>query len=182
MSHTVRVRHVENSNADESTTSRATCNQPVKDNTYFLEDGDCVFIVEGTLFKLHKWSLCRDPESMFHGMFSLPQTTSAQSMEPIPLSDTANDFRALCWALYALPCEIQDQNDSGTDISRLVAVANMSHKYSLPAFEKWALSMIWQHFQPRGDYLTDCPQKMLDMMYEVTRACAASSRKNGCPV
>ncbi|KAJ7028468.1 hypothetical protein C8F04DRAFT_1119445 [Mycena alexandri] len=154
--------------ADEPQESKRLANQPVKDKEYFLEDGDCVFIVEGTLFKLHKWSLCRDPESMFHGMFSLPQITSALSMDPIPLSDTADDFRALCWALYALPCEIQDQNDSGTDISRLVAVANMSHKYSLPQFEKWALGMIWQHFQPRGDYLNDCSQNMLDTMYDLT--------------
>ncbi|KAJ7160181.1 hypothetical protein C8R46DRAFT_1223674 [Mycena filopes] len=128
---------------------RAT--QPVQDDKYFFQDGDCVFLVEGTLFKLHKWSLCKDPESMFSGMFSLPQVGLAQQMEPIPLcGDTARDFRALCWALYALPCEFQDQNGCCTDISRLVAVANMSHKYTLPTFERFALNMIWNHISPEA--------------------------------
>lgn len=54
-------------------------------------------------FQLHKVILCRDPESMFRDMFSMPQDPQAKNLDPIPLlDDSAEQIRALCWAVYAL--------------------------------------------------------------------------------
>lgn len=41
---------------------------------------------------------------MFRGMFSIPQGEMAQAakLEPIQLSDSAEEFRAFCWVVYAL--------------------------------------------------------------------------------
>jgi hypothetical protein len=75
------------------------------------------------------------------------------------------------------PTETQLQNDSGANIERLVTVATMSHKYSLSSFETWALSIVWIHCQSERDYLIDCPQNMLDGIYE---AGAAGGRQDLC--
>ncbi|KAF7364779.1 BTB domain-containing protein [Mycena venus] len=144
-------------------------NQIVKDDKYFFDDGDCLFLAEGILFKLHKWSLCRDPESMFRGMFAIPQGPQDMTvLDPIPLSDSAEEFRALCWAVYALPNEIHRQitRDSlsptrDANVKRLTDVAKMCHKYSLPAFESWALEMIRIQCQSPVHHLVRCTQEML---------------------
>jgi hypothetical protein len=54
---------------------------------------------------VHKWVLCRDPDSMFRDLFSIPQGPQAKDheSETIPLfDDSAKEFCALCWAVYAL--------------------------------------------------------------------------------
>ncbi|KAJ7812771.1 hypothetical protein B0H13DRAFT_2470244, partial [Mycena leptocephala] len=140
-------------------------------------NGDCMFVVGGVLFKLHKLFLSRDPESMFCHMFSSPQGSETQETEIALSGDSVDDFRALCWALYALPTEIQLQNDPGANIERLLAVANMSHKYSVASFETWALRIIWIHCQSSRDYLNDCGQNMLDGIYG---AAAAGGRRDLC--
>ncbi|KAJ7696666.1 hypothetical protein B0H17DRAFT_1197780 [Mycena rosella] len=167
-----------------SPTDKASPGAPIQDPKYFSDDGDCMFLAEGVLFKLHKLFLCRrgddEPPSMFCDMFSMPQgaTThgnalSATDLNPITVTDTVDDFRALCWALYALPIETQLQNDPGADIPRLVSVAKMSHKYNLPSFETWALRIVWLHCQPNKelkDYLDDCPQNMVIRIFDVADA------------
>ncbi|KAJ7160124.1 hypothetical protein C8R46DRAFT_363381, partial [Mycena filopes] len=149
-------------------TPAPSSSESFKDSDYFFENGDCVFRAEGCMFKLHKLILSRDSESMFPSMFSLPQSAAdLNAMDPITVEDSAKDFRALCWALYALPPEIQAQNEAGADIGRLVAVANLSNKYVLPSFESWALNMVLIHSRPAGrDYLQECPQNMLDAIYD----------------
>ncbi|KAJ6583916.1 hypothetical protein DFH09DRAFT_263851 [Mycena vulgaris] len=135
---------------------------PIQDTNYFFDDGDCVFLVEGYLFKLHKSILSRDPESMFRGMFSIPQGRDAiQSADPILTGDSAEEFRALCWVVYALPNEILLQNTPNADIPRLVGAAKMCHKYNLSAFESWALDMIRTQCASNMDYLSKCSTEML---------------------
>jgi hypothetical protein len=70
------------------------------------------------------------------------------------------------------PTETQLQSKPGADIARLVAVAKMSHKYSLTSFETWALDIIWTHCQPGPgmDYLKGCSQDMLYRIFEVAEA------------
>ncbi|KAJ7019429.1 hypothetical protein C8F04DRAFT_65533 [Mycena alexandri] len=66
------------------TKAPAKLQEPVHDKKYFFKDGDCMLLVDGTLFKLHKVFLSRDPESMFRDIFSLPQTslTSEPDLSP----------------------------------------------------------------------------------------------------
>ncbi|KAJ7868167.1 hypothetical protein B0H13DRAFT_2351596 [Mycena leptocephala] len=133
--------------------------EPVHDDKYFFFDGDCMILTEGILFKVHRWALSRDPESMFRNMFAVPQVPHADS-EPIQTpGDSPHDFRALLWALYALPDEIQLQNKHGADIASLVIVASMAHKYSLVTFEAWALGIIWLHCQPGRIIWMGVPKK-----------------------
>ncbi|KAJ7740237.1 hypothetical protein DFH07DRAFT_926664 [Mycena maculata] len=144
---------------------------PIRDEKYFFDDGDCMFLVGGVLFKLHRLFLCRDPESMFRGMFSIPQNGMAQApdLEPIPLpDDTADEFRAFCWAIYALPGEIYLQSTHKGDIARLVNVAKMGHKYTLPMFESWALEML----VTQGPiYLRTCAPNMLSRIMSLAALC-----------
>ncbi|KAF7364773.1 BTB domain-containing protein [Mycena venus] len=143
-------------------------NQPVHDDKYFFDDGDCMFLADGVLFKLHKLFLCRDPESMFRGMFSMPQN-QMMDLDLITLSgDTAEEFRELCWVVYALPNEIYLQATPDADIPKLLKVAKMSHKYSLPTFESWALDMILIQCKPLAGapgHLSVCGEDiLLDLM------------------
>ncbi|KAK7022170.1 BTB domain-containing protein [Favolaschia claudopus] len=148
--------------------SMPTDSKPIRDEQYFFDDGDCVFLVGDHLFKLHKTILSRDPDSAFSGMFSLP---TENGLEPITLTgDTVSQFRELCWALYALPTEIQAQNNPNTQIERLVAVANMSHKYSLASFEFWAIDIILIHCKSSRDYLKICHPTVLESIYQAATA------------
>ncbi|KAJ7643666.1 hypothetical protein FB45DRAFT_737452, partial [Roridomyces roridus] len=131
-----------------------------------------------THLQLHKLFLCRDPQSMFRNMFDDAGRKNADvngietsesgegDLEHIPMDDSAEEFRAMCWALYALPTETQVQNLPGANIQRLVHVANMSHKYTLASFEDWALNIIWIHCQPGMDYLNTCSVGMLRRIFE----------------
>ena len=95
-----------------------------RDEEYYRDDSDggfCVFLVENILFRVsflyqsrcfqlmsvyqvHRCFLLREP-SAFRDLFYLPRR--GEHMEgltedhPIPLSDSAEQFRDLMWALYA---------------------------------------------------------------------------------
>jgi len=99
---------------------------PIHDKEFFFEDGNCVILAESTLFKvfqlfdlsrvpqrcsylmtthqIHRFLLARDC-SAFTNMFTLPSgehcPNSTTESEPLVLPDSLEDFRALCWALYA---------------------------------------------------------------------------------
>ncbi|KIK54785.1 hypothetical protein GYMLUDRAFT_264487 [Collybiopsis luxurians FD-317 M1] len=151
--------------------STTTVVQPlVRDPEYYLYDGNTVIQVENILFKVHRYILSRDG-SAFEGMFSLdgiPQSDSSESLidssysnqphqcschhlsheglsdvSPIVLSgDTASDFRALLWALYALPAEVFAMPSSQAQVVRLISVARLAHKYAFRTTESWALSVL----------------------------------------
>lgn len=105
---------------------------PSRDATYYIPDGNTVLLVESTLFKVrispkipgssysflqvHRSTLTKDT-STFDSMFSLDSDLRSNSSSssvtigpegesddnPIRLQgDTADEFRALLWALYSL--------------------------------------------------------------------------------
>ncbi|KAF9069780.1 hypothetical protein BDP27DRAFT_1221970 [Rhodocollybia butyracea] len=145
--------------------------QPIaQDLEYYIPDGNTVIQVEGVLFKVHRYILSRDG-SAFEGMFSLdniPRSDSTESLithdsrdyttspqchhisheglsddTPILLSgDTASDFRALLWALYALPAEVFAMPSSRAHLVRLISIAKIAHKYGFRTTERWALSVL----------------------------------------
>lgn len=60
-------------------------------------------MINGPLNQINRFVLARN-SSIFEGMFSLPDTETVQGScdeDPIVLYDDPEDFRALCWALYA---------------------------------------------------------------------------------
>ncbi|KAF8651959.1 hypothetical protein AX16_004602 [Volvariella volvacea WC 439] len=163
------------SSADEKPLNAPPVHPQVVDETYFHEyDGDCVFLVGGVFFKVHRHRLTRD-SSIFKTMFNLPLPVDGPkqgTMEnPIILQDDPEEFRALCWILYALPLEICSQCDvKQANITRLVSLARICRKYQFGSIEQWTLGLLTTHINPQSpcQFLDDCPAGMLTKMLELS--------------
>ncbi|CAA7262792.1 unnamed protein product [Cyclocybe aegerita] len=120
-----------------------------RDDRYYFEDGSCVFLVEDTLFNVHRSILSKDSSS-FSTMFSLPQgNVIAEGLSddnPIVLSgDTPDEFRHFLWALYALPPELLIVTTPSANLLHLIDIARISNKYSFKSLETWALDAIQEY-------------------------------------
>lgn len=123
-----RPRRVVRRNLSEKALPEIPLDELQRDAHYYSNDMDsgcCVFRAENTLFKVrlvwrravmpvlidlrlqvHKCYLMREP-CAFGDLFSLPSVPGAQvegltDDAPVPLSDSAEEFRGLLWGLYAL--------------------------------------------------------------------------------
>ncbi|KAF7298641.1 hypothetical protein MIND_00811200 [Mycena indigotica] len=119
----------------------AVMSPPVKDGQYYFEHGDCTFLVEQVLFKLPRFALCQDANSMFADMFAVAKDDD--DLAPIPLDDSAEDFRALCWAMFARPTEMYKMlaKPGDIDVQMYLRVLDIAHKYQLLEYEAWAWMM-----------------------------------------
>ncbi|KAI0826848.1 hypothetical protein BC628DRAFT_1338692 [Trametes gibbosa] len=139
---------------------------PSRDSAYYINDGNSVLLVENTLFKVHRSVLTRD-KSAFETMFQLSgETDSARSDSsmtttqegesddnPIRLQgDTADEFRALLWALYALPHELTLAMSSEADCTQLVSLVRITHKYQFRSVMTWALSALHHYYSRPGGF------------------------------
>ncbi|KAI0087776.1 hypothetical protein BDY19DRAFT_892283 [Irpex rosettiformis] len=139
---------------------------PSRDPTYYISDGNSVFLVENTLFKVHRSTLMKD-KSAFETMFQLSSETDSsrsdmsatQSTEgdadenPIRLQgDTADEFRALLWSLYALPHELVTALTPEADITPMYNLARIANKYQFRSLESWALSSLYTYFSRPGAF------------------------------
>ncbi|KAJ7730866.1 hypothetical protein DFH07DRAFT_968986 [Mycena maculata] len=152
--------------------------QVVRDPEYYKPSGDCKIRVEDTLFNIHRFLLERD-SSAFETMFQLPQgmekPQGSSDDDPIVLmGDTAEEFRALCWALYALPDEIVKESTATNSVKKLARVAVISHKYQLAAFQSWSLGSIRGRCTP-GGYLRTCPSHLLPIILRPLILCREDS-------
>ncbi|KIM66809.1 hypothetical protein SCLCIDRAFT_1210863 [Scleroderma citrinum Foug A] len=129
---------------------------PSRDATYYIPDGNTVLLVENTLFKVHRSTLTKDT-STFDSMFSLDSDLRLNSSNsnitigpegesddnPIRLQgDTADEFRALLWALYSLPNELSVALTPKANPLQLFNLARISHKYEFRSIEAWALNAL----------------------------------------
>ncbi|KAJ3566861.1 hypothetical protein NP233_g6733 [Leucocoprinus birnbaumii] len=133
----------------ESTHDSGSQAARVRDEDYYFDDGDVVLVVETSLFKVHKFLFMRS-SAFFRDLLALPQGSSSQEGlsddDPITCHDTLEDFRALCWVLYASPKKIWAQRDlEGTDATNLVALAGITHKYDCTELRDWALDVLEGH-------------------------------------
>ncbi|KAJ7629387.1 hypothetical protein DFH06DRAFT_1480382 [Mycena polygramma] len=129
----------------------------VRDSEYYKEGGDCRIRVEDTLFSIHRFLLERDSPT-FQTMFQLPQggekAQGSTDEDPIVLAgDTAEQFRSLCWALYALPDETAKESETGKSMEKLLDVATISHKYQLAAFQAWSMASIRRQCEKRHQFI-----------------------------
>ncbi|KAF7314777.1 hypothetical protein MKEN_00951800 [Mycena kentingensis (nom. inval.)] len=139
----------------------------VMDEKYFFPDGNCVFLVEGTLFKLHRDLLARDPESFFRSLFG---DATGSLTEAIPLSQVnAADFRILCWSVYLFPAEtynLRYEKIGNPEIARYLALLDTANKFTMPQFESWAWQMLsapaGKH-KPLQAYLDSATEAILDL-------------------
>ncbi|TFK33027.1 hypothetical protein BDQ12DRAFT_691724 [Crucibulum laeve] len=127
-----------------------SCSIYSRDLDYYFSDGNAVLLVEDTLFKVHRSILSKDG-STFANLFVLPtQLGSSEEgnddRNPICLQgDTAEQFRALLWALYALPAEIIQFTMFAGD-HRFYHIARLANKYHFATTETWALEAIPGYF------------------------------------
>ncbi|OCH92656.1 hypothetical protein OBBRIDRAFT_791103 [Obba rivulosa] len=136
---------------------------PSRDPTYYISDGNSVLLVENTLFKVHRSILTKD-KSAFETMFQLSSETDSSRSDssmtspegetdenPIRLlGDTADEFRALLWALYALPHELMLATTPDANCTQLLNLARITHKYQFRSIETWALSVLHIHYSRPG--------------------------------
>ncbi|KAJ7902665.1 hypothetical protein B0H14DRAFT_2667109 [Mycena olivaceomarginata] len=147
----------------------------VRDPVYYNPSGDCKILVEDTLFCIHRFLLERD-SATFQTMFQLPQGAHAPQgstdEDPIVLmGDTVAQFRALCWALYALPNEIVKATTSNKSIEKLAELATISQKYQLAAFESWSMDSVQSQCQVSGSaatFLLTCPPHLLPLLLRLS--------------
>ncbi|KAK7681595.1 hypothetical protein QCA50_015328 [Cerrena zonata] len=134
---------------------------PVRDDTYYFEDGSFVLQVENTLFNVHRTILSKD-SSIFSSMFQLPQGENAvdgmSDDQPLILSgDNVSEFKHFLWALYALPHELMSIHTPQADVVRLVDIARVSYKYHFKSLEAWALDAINDHVNRKDSALFTFP-------------------------
>nr|GAT61395.1 predicted protein [Mycena chlorophos] len=144
---------------------------PVKDEKYYFEKGDCTFLVEGVLFKVARFHFCRDPDSVFANMFS---DAKGDLSEAIPLpNDTAECFRALCWAMYALPAEMRTAytNPSTVPVEKYLRILDVAHKYLLTDYENWAWNMAQSIPNGVEAHLTACTEDALEHIFDLALRC-----------
>ncbi|KAF8651934.1 hypothetical protein AX16_004578 [Volvariella volvacea WC 439] len=154
---------------------------PAVDETYYYEHGDCMFLVGEVLFKVHRYQLIRE-SSTFTTMFDLPVPTGRSKQgstaeDPIVLQDDVEEFRALCWALYALPADICSQCDANlVDVPRLISLARIGRKYQFESLEQWSLNLLTTHITSRSPCvsLDTCPT---DPLIKVLELAVLSDRK-----
>ncbi|KAF9440441.1 hypothetical protein P691DRAFT_780080 [Macrolepiota fuliginosa MF-IS2] len=127
----------------------------VRDEKYYFFDGSVVILAGDRLFRIHQ-SLFELGSGFFRTLFSLPQGVDTEGdsrliegrsdENPIIFQDTLDDFRALCWALYSRPPAIAAQLKLDTvDVSKLISVLAMSHKYDFPDLRTWCLDVLESH-------------------------------------
>lgn len=136
---------------------------PTRDNDYYISDGNTVLLVENILFKVHRSTLTKD-KSTFDTMFSLPSDSSSDSSmtvgpegesddNPIRLQgDTAEEFRALLWALYALPNELMTAMTDDANCMQLLHIARIAHKYQFKSIETWASTALSRYYARIGAF------------------------------
>nr|GAT59553.1 predicted protein [Mycena chlorophos] len=153
--------------------------QPVEDADYFYEDGDCIFQVEGVLFKLHKIMLSRESNSMFREMFKHARAKPEcddDVIEVIPLDDTVEEMRALCWILYALPTETHElltceEIAAEHDIRKLMRVLHVTDKYNLQSFGQWAWILLSAKPATIPTFLENCAAEDLEYAFRLADRC-----------
>ncbi|KAJ7069352.1 hypothetical protein C8F01DRAFT_1112378 [Mycena amicta] len=163
-----------NESTSPSPTASAELKVPEKDEKYYFEDGDCTFLVEGVLFKLHKFNLRRDPESMFCNLF---KDAKGDKSETILLDDSAEDFRALCWVMYALPSEMYSISTTpgSVDVRQYLRILEVAHKYILAHYESWAWMMARLVPSALPSYLDTCSEDDLEHILSMALRCKSSA-------
>ncbi|KAF8625906.1 hypothetical protein AX17_006632 [Amanita inopinata Kibby_2008] len=135
----------------ELSSTTSALRKPIRDPDYYKDEnqgGFCIFRVENTLFRVHRFFLTREP-SAFEDMLSFPQKRFSNNgtcdENPIVLSDKVEQFRDLLWALYALPHELHRVSDPHVipPLEKLLNIAEMSNKYCFASFESWSVERIY---------------------------------------
>ncbi|KAG8920745.1 hypothetical protein FRC03_003092 [Tulasnella sp. 419] len=126
---------------------------------YYFDDGNFIFIVESTKFRLYKGLLARQ-SAVMAGMFAMPEpvgTPSASNFEmmvdgvvTVQLQDSANDFACLLDFLFAI--NTPPYPPTPPPFEDLVSVLRLSRKYMFDEARERAL---WHLFETLPSSLDD---------------------------
>ncbi|QRV83146.1 hypothetical protein RhiJN_11162 [Ceratobasidium sp. AG-Ba] len=132
-----------------------------RDNSYYFEDGNAVFLVGNVLFKLHSSLLMRECE-MFENMFTLPVKRMRSGGEdgtcderPIVVPHIEpQPFRNFLLIFYGRPSDTDyrslmmdatDPNNHNSSVFlKLIDIADLAHRFVAPELESWALGQLKQ--------------------------------------
>ncbi|KAG8994017.1 hypothetical protein FRB94_010193 [Tulasnella sp. JGI-2019a] len=84
----------------------ATTVEPTRHEEYYIDDGNVIFQVETTLFKIHRFFFIRHSE-IFQSMFTLPPgegNTAEGQCDEVPIylpGTTAQEFEHFLWIFYS---------------------------------------------------------------------------------
>ncbi|EIN04026.1 hypothetical protein PUNSTDRAFT_139067 [Punctularia strigosozonata HHB-11173 SS5] len=123
---------------------------------YYIEDGNLVLLVDGILFRIHRYFFKRDSE-VFRTMFSLPapdghDVEGLSDDTPIRLEGTSADaFALFLWMYY---CRISESNFDKT-MPEWETILQVSHKYQFDDITSVAYKVLSQFSQdPVSQILT----------------------------
>lgn len=101
-----------------------------KDDEYYIEGGDVVFLVQNTLFRVHRFFLTRE-SPVFRDMISMPVPEGMEvegSSDNIPiqlLGITSDDFAKFLWTFYNKRLSEYD----GATIKDWIGVLRLAHMW-----------------------------------------------------
>ncbi|KAF9449117.1 hypothetical protein P691DRAFT_584774 [Macrolepiota fuliginosa MF-IS2] len=150
-----------------------------RDPDFYLRDevdgGFLVFLVENTLFKVHRCLLLREP-SAFTDMFAFPNLCTEEGRVdafPVELSDTVEQFRDLLWILYAPPSVFLADRASRPSIpfKRLLNIVELTNKYCFESYASWAVGVLCDVVQDVTGPLRGATPKLLARVLHVAALC-----------
>nr|GAT61387.1 predicted protein [Mycena chlorophos] len=99
------------------------------------------------------------------------------SLGYIPLDDSAEDFRALCWAMYSSPTEMYAVWTTPTtvDVKTYLRIVHIAHKYLLTEYETWAWLMARKSGNAVSSHLNHCSEDELEHMLALAFRCEYSA-------
>ncbi|KAJ7161768.1 hypothetical protein C8R43DRAFT_1123487 [Mycena crocata] len=121
----------------------------IRDARFYNDSGDCVLRVEDTLFRISRSILTRD-SPVLADMFAFPQAglPGEGLSDDLPIrfeGDKAADFCSLFKYMHAPALETQVNAIPVSDLSDILAVANLAHKYEMAGWQQWAV-LVLKHF------------------------------------
>ncbi|KAL0952849.1 hypothetical protein HGRIS_007074 [Hohenbuehelia grisea] len=119
---------LENSHASE---------QPLRHPSYYLEDGNTIFLAGKILFKIHKHFLL-EHSPVFSDILSLPEPESGEGLSdetPIVLQQVlARDFASIMWLFYNPSIDTYKAT-----ISRWIGILALSDRYQMDVIKSLAV-------------------------------------------
>ncbi|KAI9508006.1 hypothetical protein F5148DRAFT_980583, partial [Russula earlei] len=121
---------------DGGSTSASVNDADVRHSKYFFDDGNVTFLVDGTLFCVHRYLFSRGSEH-FSAQFAQLEASDYEALpSTISLDDVkCKDFEAFLSVLYS-------ENFGVVDLSyeQWKSVLHLSTLWAFPSLRKWALS------------------------------------------
>lgn len=125
-------------NEDDNSCETGVKRHPV----YYFEDGNVIFLVEETLFKIHRFFFVRD-SVIFRSMFTLPPgegkvVEGLTDDHPITLMGVkALDFERLLWVFY--PVEFGEYLAS---VNEWCSILQLAHQWEFDAVRRLAVAKL----------------------------------------